>query len=274
MSHPISLAFLTVGNISPVETVLIAARNGYTAVGLRMLPAAPNENPYPLLVDDHLLRETKAALVDTGITVGDVEIVRLKETTDIIEFDRFLDRAAELGAKNILVAGDDPNLDRLGDTFAAFCRAAKSRGLTGDLEFMPWTAVKNIADARKVIEKIDQDNGGILIDALHFGRSKSTLDEIRNLPQSYIHYAQLCDGPVPYDPSDEGLIKIARAERLMPGEGGIDVVSIIKALPDDTAISLEVADLKLQTTEGPNVCAARAIASAKRVLEQAGRSAR
>ena len=37
----------------------------------------------------------------------------------------------------------------------------------------------------------------MLVDTLHVGRSSTTLDDLRDIPREWIHYAQLCDGSVP-----------------------------------------------------------------------------
>ena len=65
------------------------------------------------MTDDAVLAETAAALKDTGVGVADVEIVRLKAETDVADFTPFFARAERLGAKNVLVAGDDPEEARL-----------------------------------------------------------------------------------------------------------------------------------------------------------------
>lgn len=269
MAHSFSLAFLTVGNISPIETIKIAARHGYKAVGLRILPAAPSEPPYPLLTNKQLLMDTKKALIDHDIVVGDMEIIRLKAETNIDDFKPFIERAHELSAKHVLVAGDDLDLTRLSDNFAKFCQLAATANLTADLEFMPWTAVKSLNEARHIVETAAEKNGGILIDALHFDRSNSTLDDVIALPTSMIHYVQLCDGPVPYGKSDEALIAIARGARLMPGDGGIDLPALMRVVPDNTPISLEVANNEIVNAFGAENCARMAIESARKILDLA-----
>jgi len=56
----------------------------------------------------------------------------------------------------------------------------KPYGMTADLEFMPWTAVPHARAALSVIEAAGMPpNAGILVDALHFDRSATTLDDIR-----------------------------------------------------------------------------------------------
>lgn len=240
MTHRYSLAFLTVFDLDPVAAVRAAAAAGYDFVGLRMMPAAPTEGDYPILTDDALLAETAAALADTGIGVADVEIVRLKPETDVAEFAPFFARAERLGAKNVLVAGDDPEEARLTERFAALATLAAGFGLTVDLEAMPWTRVPSLAVARRIVEASGAPNGGTLVDALHFDRAGTTLDEVLALPRRLVNYVQFCDGPKPYDPSDAGLIHIARAARLMPGEGGIDLAGLARAIPRDTVISVEI----------------------------------
>ncbi len=237
--HPLSLAFLTVSELGPVEAIRVAAETGYSKVGLRILPAAPTEGEYALLTDDALLAEARRALDETGIEVADVEIVRLKAENDWDLFDRFCDRAAALGGKHVLVAGDDPEHARLAESLGRFAALCDTRGLTADLEFMPWTKVPNLSSARAVVEASGSATAGILIDALHLDRSETELSEILALPRERIHYVQFCDGAKPYDPSDEGLIRIARGERLFPGMGGIDLVGLTHVIPADVTISIE-----------------------------------
>lgn len=269
MAHRLSLAFLTATGCTPAEAVRIAAETGYDMIGFRLLPSG-TEAPYPLMHDASTLNETLAALKDTGIEVGDVEIARLKPQTVVSGFESFLERAARLGARHILVAGDDPDPARLTASFAAFCQLCHGYGLTADLEFMPWTPVSDLATARRIVEGAAQPNGGVLIDALHFDRSTSSLDEVRDLPRNLIHYVQFCDGPPDYDPSDEELIRIARTARLLPGEGNVNCVSLARAIPKDVTISIEIPNLERARQIAPKEWASAAIAATRRVLMTAG----
>lgn len=272
MSHPLSLAFLTTFEVGPVEAIRIAAETGYRMVGLRILPAAASGEPgYPLLTDARALAEVRAALADTGVTVGDVEIIRLKPENDWDLFARFCERCAALAARHILVAGDDPDRARLTDSFARFCAIAAPHGLTADLEFMPWTAVPDLAAARQVVQAAGAANGGVLVDALHYDRSATTLDQIAALPPARVNYVQFCDGPVPYDPDDEALIRIARGERLFPGQGGIDLVGLARAIPAGVTISVEVPHRPLAARLDARARAAMALAATQGILRAAGR---
>lgn len=269
----LSLAYLTTFDVGPVEAVRIAAATGYQKVGVRILPAAASGEPeYPLLRDDGLLADVRAALDDTGIRIADVEIIRLKPENDWDLFARFCERCEALDAVHVLVAGDDGEGHRLTDSFARFCEMAAPHGLTADLEFMPWTAVPDLKAASAVVEAAGQANGGVLVDALHFDRSATTLEEIAALPRNRVNYVQFCDGVVPYDPSDEGLIRIARGERLFPGQGGIDMRGFARAIPPDVTISVEVPHRALAEKIDALGRAAMAHAATMAVLRSAERS--
>jgi sugar phosphate isomerase/epimerase len=269
MSHPLSLAFLTLFDCPPVEAITVAAASGFDRIGLRLLPAAPGEGPYPAMTDEGAFREVLAALRDTALAVADVEIVRLKEGVSIPSFAPFLERGARMGAKHVLVAGDDPDPARLTDSFGAFCRLAARFDMTADLEFMPWTQVPDLATASAIVEGAGEANGGILVDALHLDRSSTTLEEVAALPRARVNYVQFCDGLADYDPSDAGLIQVARAARLFPGEGGIDLVGLARAIPEDVTVSVEVPNHALAQTTSPHDRAARAIAATRAILAQA-----
>lgn len=272
MTHPLSLAFLTTFDVGPVEAVKIAAETGYQMVGLRILPAAAEGEPaYPLLTDDRQMAEVRAALADTGVTVGDVEIIRLKAQNDWDLFARFCDRCEALGARHVLVAGDDPDRARLTDSYARFCAISAPHRLTADLEFMPWTAVPDLATAQEIVQTVGAANGGVLVDALHADRSDTTLEQIAALPRGMVNYVQFCDGTVPYDPSTEGLIRIARGERLFPGQGGIDLIGLARAIPEGVTISVEVPHRALAAKLDGRARAEMAIAATRGILRAAGR---
>jgi sugar phosphate isomerase/epimerase len=67
----------------------------------------------------------------------------------------------------------------------------------------------------------------------------------------------------------EAMIHAAREERMFPGEGGIDLVSLAKAMPDDITISIEVPTATLAKTADAQTRAARALRGAKAVIAAA-----
>jgi Sugar phosphate isomerases/epimerases len=267
MPRDYSLAYLTAHRCTPPEAVRIAADSGYGWVGLRPWPNAPGLPHQPLLQDPELLRETQAALRDTGVRVFDLELIRIGETFDPHIWDRLYDTAASLGALAILVAGDQTDASRLAANYAELCEAMAPYGLTADLEFMPWTAVPDAATALRVLEAAgDPANAGILVDALHFGRSRTSLDDIRKIPRKWLHYAQICDAAAGLDFTTEQLIHTARCDRLPPGEGSIDVQGLFAALPHDLPVCVEVVNLEREATTSPQEWAAECLMAARKVL--------
>src|SRR5205823_3808472 len=140
---PIALAALTVLELAPPDLVACAAEAGYDHVGLRLLPATAEEAQYPIIGDTPLARETAHRLADTGVRTLDIEIFRLKPDTDVAAYRPALETGARLGARHVLVAGNDSAEARLTERFAALCALGAPLGLTFDLEPMPWTDVKN-----------------------------------------------------------------------------------------------------------------------------------
>lgn len=237
-----SLAALTVLELSPPQMVEAAARSGYSHVGLRLEPATPEEHHFALVADPELRRQTRQALSDTGIKVLDIEILRLKPHTHVQDFKIFLEVGAELGASELLIAGNDPDEARLTENFALLCDLAQPFGIYPHLEFMPWTDSPNFTSALRVVENAGRSNGCVLVDAFHFNRSRSSLaelaDAVRANPQRF-RYAQMCDvvGPVPADMAE--ILRQARHERCFPGDGDCDLTGLLHALPKGMPISIE-----------------------------------
>ena len=271
MPRVYSLAYLTAAPLPPPDVVSLAARLGYGAVGVRALPAAPGGDFDPLIENKALLRDTVARIRDTGVGVFDVEIVRIAADFTVEQFRPFLDVCGALGARAVLVAGDDPDVARLTASYAAFCDAAAPYGLTADLEFMPWTAVPHARAAMRIVDGADRPNGGVLVDALHAGRSATTLADIAAIPRKYLHYAQICDAPTPTPKTNEELIFTARCARLPPGEGGIDLAGIFGALPGDLPVSVEIPHEVRKPAVGVETWARDALTATRRLLEGAGR---
>src|SRR6267154_1028720 len=191
MMPSFSLAALTVLELAPPAQIDVAAACGYDHVGIRLLPAMPGGIAYPLMDDEASLKETLARLDATGVTVADLEVVAFRPETEIASFAAFFETGARLGARNILIAAYDPDLARFTDRFAGFCEAAAPYALTADLEFMPWTYVPNLATASRIVAQAGQPNAGVLVDALHFDRSNSSIAELARVPAHRLHYWQL-----------------------------------------------------------------------------------
>lgn len=272
MSRIYSLAYLTSYTLAPPQAVRLAGELGYAYVGLRLLPNAPGAPQQFLIGHAEVLRETLAVQKDTGVGIFDLEIIRIGENFDARHYLPLLEAGAALQAKAILVAADDTDAARLADSYARFCELVQPYGMSADLEFMPWTAVPDANSALRVVNAAGRPaNAGILVDALHVGRSNTTLDDIRALPRELLHYAQICDASTQTQIGRaftvEEMVHTARCERLLPGEGGIDVKGLFETLPADLPVSVEVVNLERTARMGQTEWARHCLAVSRQFLE-------
>jgi len=235
MKRAIGLAALTVLELPHHEQVSVAAQAGYSHVGLRLNPVAGQPFHHALDVD-----EVEKRLADTGVRVLDVEVFRLTPETKINEFESIIATAARLRATDLLVHGADPDATRLTESFARLCDLAAGYGLSANLEPMPWVDVSDLAKAMRVLDGAARPNRGLLVDAIHFFRAGDSPGALAKVGRQFLRYMQLCDAR-PERPSDmQEIIRQARADRLFPGEGGLDLKGLLRALPAGIPISLEV----------------------------------
>lgn len=264
-----SLAHLTVPDLSPIDAVRVAADAGYSRLGLRLLPAVAGEPLFPLISDPRLLREVRAAVDAEGIAVGDLELIRIGPGTRAEDFLRFFDAGAVLGATDVIVINDDPDFARAACSLAALSELAGSFGLSLNLEPIPWTALRDLADALQMVEAADKANLGILVDAFHFHRRGTPLSELSAVSPRLLRIFQICDAPQYFDPAPEAIRSQARTARLLPGDGELDLPNLIRLLPAHTVISVEVPNQKMIDGWSPARRASRALEAARRVVGDA-----
>jgi len=258
----LSLAALTVLELTPEDMVTCAADAGYGLVGLRLIAATQQEPRYPDLTGETpRVREVERRLRVTGTRVLDVEILRLKPETRVDDYRAALDTAARLGASNVLVAGNDPQRGRLVERFAALCDLGAPLGLVMNLEPMPWTDVRTFGDALSVVEASARGNAAVLVDAIHFDRAGDSPDALRAAPSQRLRYLQLCDAPAERPGDMAVVLHQARAARMMPGDGGLDLAGLLAAAPTGLPLSLEVPMPEVNRALG-------AVAAARRLRER------
>ncbi len=234
----LTLSHLSALDVAPADLAAPAARAGFSAIGLRLAPAAPGLISYPLPVGSAAFVETKARLEAAGIGVWDVELVPLTPGFDPHEFAPMFESAAALGARRVNVTGDDPDASRLVDSFAKVCALAAGFGLRVDLEFMRWRVVGDFARACEVVRRAGAGNGGVLLDMLHVFRAGDSIAAVA-AGADLVSGAQMADAPLAAPPEDR-IIEEARTRRLPPGEGELPLAALMRALPDDLPYAVEV----------------------------------
>jgi sugar phosphate isomerase/epimerase len=280
----IGIGHLTMLDVAPPDWVTLAAGAGFDAVGIRVAAAGPTEEPWPMGIDSPMLVETRRRLADTGVSVLDVELIRLTPDSASAEYEALFEVGAHLGASFVNVMADDPDLARIHDNFHILADKARPYGLRPVIEPMVYMRVRNLADAVFVAQG---SGGGVTIDPLHVRRFGATPDEVRAIDPSLLLYYQLCDAPLegPSGPArprrlprgqSAGLSAAqyeSRAARLLPGEGELPLDEIVAAMPADIPVSVEAPNLALRDEIGATEFARRARAGVARLLSLRSRSA-
>lgn len=272
MTRPLGVAHLTAVTLAPPAFIEAAARAGFDRVGLRLLRVTETSPGYPLMDDPALMRATRRALAATGLTVNDIEFVRITPGLDPADLRAFLDAGAELGARHVIAAPYDPDLARLADRLGALSRLAAERGLSVVLEFFPWTVVPDLSAALVVARAAG--GVGVLADSLHFDRSGSSLALLRETQACLLPFAHLADAPVHAPYTEAELLHTARDERLPPGDGRIALQAFLDALPPGSPVVAEVPMTALARSRGEDAVLHRVAAACRRLLDrQAGAAA-
>jgi sugar phosphate isomerase/epimerase len=236
----VSLDHLTLLELTPPELVEVAGAAGFTHVGLRLNPAAPpGERQHPMLGDSPMRRETLARMRDSGVAVFDVSVFRLKHGVDVAAFEPVFETAAALGAKHACVNGDEADPQTLADLLHGLCEVGRRYGIRMHLEPTPWTGIPTIGAALRVLQLCGHPNARLMVDTIHADRSQATLADLAAIPPALIDYIQVCDASGPRPADFETMIYQARNERAFPGEGNLDLVGMLCALPEGVPLSLE-----------------------------------
>lgn len=237
----LSLAALTVLELTPPEMIDCAQHAGYDCVGLRLIPATPTERAYDFRGDTPVRRECLARLKDVNVIVEDIEILRITPQIDIKSFEAIFETAKLLGAKSALVAADDKDESRLIDNLEQLAELSAQYGVLPYIEFMPWLSIATLKDTITLVNKINHPNISILVDGVHFYRSHSNIADWQNYQGTMPRYAQLCDVPTKEVKDMDEIISQARAQRKAPGEGYFtQLADMVRMLPSNTAISIEI----------------------------------
>ncbi|MDA8228405.1 MAG: sugar phosphate isomerase/epimerase [Desulfitobacterium hafniense] len=267
MNRKFSLGYLTVPGCPPPEMIYLAARAGYDYVSLRTIPMGlANEPDFGLAKNKKLLQQTKTAFAETGIKLHDIENARIYDGVDLKSYLPEIEIAAELGARGFLTQCWTTDRDFMIEAFSELCDFAKPLGLTANLEPVTWANVTNITEALDILQTANRENSALLVDTLHFSRSRCNLEDLEKVPKDFFKFMHLCDAPREIPDNKEELIFTAREGRLYLGEGGIDIASIISKIPEVVYV-IELPNLERTKVIGNAEHAWRCLDTAKAYLK-------
>jgi sugar phosphate isomerase/epimerase len=153
--------------------------------------------------------------------------------------------------------------------FAALCDRAADHGLLVHLEYLPWTQIPNLETALGIVELANRDNGGLMVDTWHHFRSHANANSLLAVDGARILGVQLNDAP---EQAAENVIDETLHHRLLPGEGDIDLLDVVRALKQvgcEAPIGVEVFSDELAQLD-PEALGRRCGESTRGVLAAAG----
>jgi len=263
---PISLAQHTVPLWAPPEMIRHAAAIGYDAVSIRSVPqGVAGEAVFPLS-DPAVYRAAKEAMDETGIRINDIDLVAIGDHTQIAPLAREFEAAAKLGVSGVVASIWTPERGFYTDAFGRLAELAKGFGLAVHLEFVTWAEIRTVTEANALLDSIGAENAHILLDMIHFYRSRCTIQDLAACKKERFSLVHLCDAPAAIPDTRDQLISTCRKERLYPGEGAIPIEAILSELTAAEVFSVEIPNAVRTEELGAFGHAARAYETVKQLV--------
>ncbi len=237
----LGIGYLSAFGLPPVEFVDVAAalECRFISMFLRGLPLAPlGYPPFSLKKDRALRSDLTAALRHRGVTITLGDGFLVVPGGDMRGWEADLDIVAELAIPRINVVSLDPDRDRTFDQFAVLAQLAAQRGIATVVEPVPGLTIGDLRTALAAVQHVGRPDFQLLIDTMHVSRSGSTPADLAAIEPKHIGYAQLND--TTRQPGNADYMEEAMYERLAPDDGDLPLREIIRALPPDLVIELEV----------------------------------
>jgi sugar phosphate isomerase/epimerase len=214
----------------PIEDrVRLAAANGFAGIGLYVVQYQQLE------VEGRAPGALRELLAEHGVCLAEIEVIPGLGTDGVggeraAEMEATAFRMAdEFGCRYLQAIGpaEMPIADA-GRAYGGLCDRAADHGLVVGLEFLPFTDIVSVHDARAIVEAAGRPNGGICVDIWHHERGARDLAAIADLPAAMITGVQINDGTrVPANPD---YYTDCLANRVAPGAGEFDVAGFIEAV--------------------------------------------
>ena len=172
--------------------------------------------------------------------VLDIELARIVDGDDPVEYVPAMEAAVALGARHVLSSIWSSDRSWVLDQFDRLCDVAKPFGLTVNLEFVSSTEWSTLQGASDVIRASGRDNVGLMVDTMHFHRAGTSLAELDAVP---LDGSTSCTSPTTARRRQQYLTdarRTMREERLYPGEGAIDIAGILHHLPERVVCAIEL----------------------------------
>lgn len=203
------------------------------------------------LDEGHTLDELDATLAEYGLTVGELEAVRVlgeepdprEELAAVLAEHLRPARLQSIGPYEGTLDDAAERAGRVADRFAPW-------GVEVVLEPLPFTNMRTPADAAAIIERADRPNLSMCMDVWHLYRNDLPMSHLDGL-WPYISSVQFNDGTIHCEYPDD-LREDCLLNRRIPGEGEFDLVGLIRernAHRPDSTFSIEVINTTLKSQD-------------------------
>ena len=217
-----------------------------------------------LLSDDGLGVTDYQVLLDFDGAPGERRAKKRAEATWM------LDQAVEVGAPMLLSpASTDRDCDpaRIDDDMRWLARQAAYRGLRVAYEGMVWSRFNNtLASAWGLVQRLDEPNLGVVVDAFHLFVGGETADDLDRLKPDRLYLVQLSD--LGHGVAGDDVVETARHHRLLPGDGHFPLATVadrLRIMGYAGPVGLEVFNDDLNAQE-PVLVAQRAMEALERCV--------
>lgn len=231
----IGLCWGTLQQAALPELIEVAARHGFPTLSVRpdMILTTLGEG-----MSESALRRR---LSEAGVRVVTIDaITPAAGTAGSLTVGACLQAAEHVEAPivNANRYGGDPIADApLVDWVGDISRQAAARGLAIALEFVPDTALPDLATAHRVARACGEANCTVLLDFWHHARSNGTVADIEALPPGALGSIQLDDRT----PPEPGAPYVPASGRDLPGEGQLPLGDLMRAaLANSPGLSAEL----------------------------------
>lgn len=183
-----------------------------------------------------------ALLTRYGLDCTDVGVLRIGGPIETIDAARALAALAQASGARICVTAVDTDpaaesttalLARCADLFSAV-------GVRIALEFLPYTPLGTLVEARDLCAAVGWQRCGVLVDSWMFFRGQNSWADLRALTADQVAYVQLDDAPEPIGPDP---VYESRHRRVLPGQGVFDLAEFVRVLQEigfDGPVGVEV----------------------------------
>ena len=225
-----------------LKKIELAGQAGYDGIELWV------NDVYDFIGRGGEVREVEQALADHGLIVPSMIAIRQWGETTGWEYQLIKDEAhrrfalaARLGAPYIVATPpmEMEGQDHLPARYCDLLEIGRKEGVKPTFEYISFfKSVNNLADAWRIVQEANDEDSTIILDAFHNWNSRSSLDDLQEIPIEKISHYHIDDAHPEIAPT-----KQKDPDRVMLGEGQIDLSSeltILKEKGYDNTMSLEL----------------------------------